>query len=194
MSCDELPDELRIVWNEAGSASSMLSADQLREHARKLEARRRKDYLILILASLSAVAGHVFFVFYFRSLLVRIGSTLCILTFLYLMAAAMARRTRGVPDPAEANGVGFYPGELERRRDWHCWVRSRLMMLACPLILVDLGLSREMAWLSPFLPPIMWSWGVFLLVALGIWGPAKHRKLAHKYQDRIDALNARDRR
>ncbi len=194
MSCDELPDELKMVWSEAGSATSMLSASQLRAQARKLEAKRRKDYLILILASISAVAGYVFFVFYFHSLLVRIGATLCILAFMYLMAAAVARKTRDVPDPAEANGVGFYRGELERQRDWHRWVRSRLMMLVGPLILVDLGLSREMASLSPLIPPIMWSWGVFLLVVLGIWVPAKHGRVARKYQDRIDALDAHDRR
>jgi len=192
MSCEELPDELRSVWNEVGSAGPLLLADQLRAQARKLESRRRKDYFIFTLAALTAIAGYGFFVFYFHSLLVRIGSTLCILAFGYLMAGALARRTRAVLDPADANGVNFYRMELGRRRDWHRWVQSRLMVLALPLILVDIGLAREIAWLSPFLPPIMWSWALFLFVVLGIWGPAKHRRTARKYQDLIDALNARD--
>jgi len=36
----------------------------------------------------------------------------------------------------------------------------------------------------------MWSWGLFLLVVLGIWGPAQHRRMERKYQDRIDTLKA----
>jgi hypothetical protein len=36
----------------------------------------------------------------------------------------------------------------------------------------------------------MWSWALFLLVMLGIWAPATHRRTARKYQDRIDGLDA----
>ena len=194
MPCDELPDELKIAWNEVGSFAPVLSADQVRAEARKLEASRRKQYLLGILIAVSGLPGYLFLVFYFHSLLVRIGATLCLLAFGYLLVGAAARRTRGLPDPADTDGIGFYRAELERRRDWHRFIQLRILMLAPPILLVDLGLAREIARLSPLLPPILWLWGLFLLAVFGFWGPAKHRRAARKYQDRIDALNSRNRR
>lgn len=69
-------------------------------------------------------------------------------------------------------------GEAGRRA-----IPWRLLMIP---ILVAIGLAE----ISRFIPPVIWCWALCLLVVLGIWAPAKHRRLARKYQDRIDALDS----
>ena len=189
MPCDELPDDLKILWKKAGSDLPMFSPDQLRAEAERLQAKRRRDYLALSVAFSSAVPCYAFFILYFHNTLTRLGSGLSLLVFGYLAIDTLVKRARPVPDLGETDGLRFYRAELERKRNWHRGIPWRLLMLAPPIILVDLGLAQIFARLSPFAAPVLWSWGAFLLVVLAIWGPAKHRRLARKYQDRIDTLD-----
>jgi len=190
MPCDNLPDDLKILWKETGMERPMFSPDQLRAEAEKLQAKRRRDDLVLSGAFGSALASYVFFVFYFHNTLTRVGSSLAVLVFGYLAIDALVARARPLPDLAETDGFRFYRAELERKRNWHRGIAWRFLTLLVPVILVSLGLAQFFAKVSPFIPPVMWSWAVFLLVLLGIWAPAKHRKQARKYQDRIDRLDS----
>jgi len=190
MPCDDLPDDLKILWKEAGMDRPVFAPDQLRAEAEKLQAKRRRDYLVLSAAFASALASYAFFVFYFHNTLTRVGSSLAVLVFGYLAIDTLVKRARVLPGLGETDGLRFYRSELERKRNWHRGIPRRLLMLSVPVILVSLGLAQFFAKVSPFIPPVIWSWSVFLLVLLGIWGPAKHRKLARKYQDRIDRLDS----
>jgi len=190
MPCDELPDDLNILWKECEMDRPAFTPNQLRAEADRLRAKRRRNYLVLSVAFSSAVASYVFSFFYFHNTLTRVGSTLSVLVCAYLVVHLMVERARAVPSVGETDGVSFYRSELERRRDWHRGIPWRLLMLPVPLILVDLGLAQIFAKIWPFIAPVMWSWGVFLLVLLGIWAPVKNLKLARKYQDRIDALDS----
>ena len=190
MPCDELPDDLKILWKETVMDRPIFSPHQLRAEAEKLQAKRRKGYLVLSVAFLSAVASYAFFIFYFHNTYTRLGSSLALLVFGYLVIDTLAKRARALPDLGEPDGLCFYRGELEGKRNWHRWLPWRFLMLPVPLILIALGLAQFFAKVSPFIPPVIWSWTVFLLAVLVIWGPAKHRRLAREYQDRIDALDS----
>ena len=190
MPCDELPDDLKILWKEAGMDQPMFSTDQLRAEAKKLQAKQRRDYLVLSVVFSSAVPSYAFFIYFFHNTLTRLGSSLALVVFGYLVIDTLVKRARALPDPGETNGWRFYRAELDRKRNWHRGLPRRFLMLTVPLILVALGLAQFFAQVSPFIPPVIWSWAVFLLIVFAIWGPAKHRRLARKYQDRIDALDS----
>jgi amino acid transporter len=190
MPCDELPDDLKTLWKEAEMDRSIYSPNQLRAEAEKMQAKRRKDNLILSAVFSSAVASYAFFLFYFHNTLTLVGSGLAVVAFGYLVVDVLVRRARALPDPGETDGLRFYRAELERKRNWHRGIPWRFMMLSLPLILVSLGLGQVFAKISPIIPPLIWGWTLFLLVLLWVLGPAKHRKLARKYQERVDRLDS----
>jgi hypothetical protein len=190
MPCSELPDDLKTLWKETGMDQPMSSTAQLQEEAEKLQARRRKGFLLLSAVFFSAVVSYAFFVFYFQNILTRLGSSLALVVFGYLVIDTLVRRARVLPDLGAIDGLRFYRAELKRKRDWHRGVPLRFLLILVPLILVSLGLAQIFAKVSPFIPPVILSWTVALLVVLGIWAPAKHRRLARKYQDQIDALDS----
>jgi hypothetical protein len=43
---------------------------------------------------------------------------------------------------------------------------------------------------SAFLAGVSLSWGVFLLGLCGAWVPVRNSRMARRYQERIDALDA----
>jgi len=155
-----------------------------------MQARRRRERIIEGVAFSFAMVSYAGFFFYFyNNILTRIGGILSALAFGYLVVHILLERARAKPYPADADGVHFYLAELERRRDWHRWVVWRSPMLVPPLVLFDLGFAQIFGKLAPFIAPMIWSGCVFILVALAVWAPAKHLKLAKEYQDRIDALD-----
>jgi len=164
------------------------SPDQLRAQAEKFQAKQRKFYLMVIIAFSFAVASYVFCFFLFHNTLLRVGSTLSAVAFGYLVVDFMVKRARAMPDPAETDGIRYYRTELERNRDYHRGVPWRFLLLPVPLVMVDIGLAQFCANISPVIPPILWSWAVFLVILLAVWAPMKHRKAARKYQELLDAL------
>jgi hypothetical protein len=136
------------------------------------------------------VAFYALTFFYVHNSLTRIGSTLSVLVCGYWLVHVLAERARVATDLGETDGVRFYRAELERTRDWHRGLSWRFVLLALPLALCDLGFGQIFAKFSPILAPLMWLTAASLLAALAIWVPLKHLKLARKYQDRIDALEA----
>jgi len=191
MPCDDLPDDLRILWKEAGTDRPMFSVDQLRDETERMQARRRRGYIVagVCMSFFVAFYALVFFLYVHNSL-TRIGSTLSVLVCGYWLVHVLAERARVATDLGETDGVRFYRAELERTRDWHRGVSWRLVLLALPLVLCDLGFAQIFAKFSPIVAPLMWLTAASLLAALAIWAPLKHLKLARKYQDRIDALEA----
>jgi hypothetical protein len=193
MPCDELPDDLKIPWKEAGMHGQVFSPGQLRAEAEKLRASLRRVYLIVSVGFSTAVATYAFIIFnfhYFHNTLMLLGSSLALLAFGYLVIDTLAKRARALPDLGETDGLRFYRSELERKRDWHRGLPWRLRMVLVPLILVGFGAAQMLAKISTFLALVILSWAVFVLIVIGIWGPAKHRRVARKYQDRINALDS----
>lgn len=191
MSCNDLPDDLKILWKEAGTSRPVFSADQLRQETEKMQARRRKERIVGGVAfSSGAVCYAIFFFYFYNNTLTRIGAILSALAFGYLVVHMLLERARAVPCTGETAGIHFYRAELERRRDWHRWVVWRSPILAPPLILFDLGFAQIFGKLAPFVAPMIWSGCLLGLVVLVVWAPIKHHRTARKYQERIDTLNA----
>lgn len=191
MACDDLPDDLKILWKEAGTDRLMFSPDQLRQETEKMQAKRRRGYIVMGIACSLVVACLAGSFFYFRNPLTRIGAILGILAYGYWVIYILRERARAVPDPADTDGVGFYRAELERMRDWHRGMRAwRMSILVPPFIVYDLGLALTFAKLAPWMVLFVWFDCPVFLGLLAIWAPIKHRRLARKYQDRIDTLDA----
>ena len=190
MSCDYLPDELKILWKEAGSDQPAFSPDQLRREMNRLEAARRRRCSVLIVSMMLIVAGYGLSFFAFPNTLARIGATLSVLVCAYWLVHALVERVRAAPDPGETGGVRFYRTALERVRDEHRWMSRRWLLLPGPFILLDIGCAQLYAKASPFIVPFVCFDCALLVAVLAIWAPAKNRKLARQFQDRIDALDA----
>jgi len=193
MPCDELPDGLKTLWKEAGMHGQVFLPGQLRMEAEKLRASLRRTYLIVSVGYSTAVATYAFIIFnlhYLHNTLMLLGSGLAMLAFGYLVIESLAKRARALPDLGETDGLRFYRSELERKRDWHRGLPWRLQMVLVPLILVGLGAAQMLAEISTFFALVILSWAAFVLVVIGIWGPVKHRRVARKYQDRINALDS----
>jgi hypothetical protein len=193
MPCDELPDDLRIPWKEAGMNGQVFSPNQLRAEAEKMRAKMRRLYLGLSVGFSTAVASYAIIIFnfhIFHNTLMLIGSSFSLVGFGYLAIYALVKRARTLPDLGETDGLRFYRTELERKRDWIRGIGWRLPVMWVPIFLVDLGLTQFLLKISPFLAGVNLSWGVFLLGFIGVWFPVKNNRMARKYQERIDALDS----
>jgi hypothetical protein len=193
MPCDELPDDLKIFWKEAGMNGQVFSPNQLRAEAKKMQAKRRRSYLIVSVVCSTMAATYAFIAFnfhYFHNALMLVGSSLSLVGFGYLVIDTLVKRARAMPDLGETDGLRFYRTELERKRDWVRGTGWRLPMVWVPVFLVDLGLTQWLLKTSAFLAGANLSVGVFCLVFIGAWVPLRNSRLARKYQKRIDALDS----
>lgn len=190
MRCDDLPDDLRILWKEGGTDRPTFSLEQLRENTARLLARRRRGSAILGSCMAVFVATFALCFFCFHNNLTRIGSVLGVFGFGYWLVDLLEERARAVPDLGETDGVRFYRAELERVRDWHRGLRRRLLVIPVPSILFNLGFAQLYAKRFAFVAPLMWIEGAFMLAVFAIWAPVGHARLARKVQSRIDALDA----
>jgi hypothetical protein len=190
MPCDDLPDDLNILWKEAGTDRPMFSLDQLRKDTERMQARRRRGYIVLAVCLSFFVACFALSFFLFHNTLTRIGSILGVFGFGYWLIHLLVERARTVPDLGETGAVRFYRAELERARDSPRSTMWRWLILPAPFILFDLGFSGIYAKRLPFIGPFLWFDCAFLLAVFAIWAPLKYLGLARKYQSRIDALDA----
>jgi len=197
MPCDELPDELpddlKIAWKEAGMNGQVFSPNQLRAEAEKMRAKMRRRYLLLSVGFSTAVASYAFIIFnfhFFHNTLMLIGSSSSLVGFGYLVIYTLVKRARALPDPGETDALRSYRTELERKRDWIRGIGWRLPVMWVPIFLVDLGLTQLLLKTSPFFAGVNLSWGMFLLGLIGVWFPVKNHRMARKYQERIDALES----
>jgi len=192
MPCDDLPDDLKILWKEAGANPPMFSTDQLRKEIERMQARRRRGNLVLgvCMAFFVACFTMSFFFFPFNNTLTRIGSIVSVLVCGGWLVLILREGARVGSDPGDTPGVRFYRAELERARDSHRGLLWRFLLLPPPFILLDLGLAQALAKFSPFVAPLMWFDCALLLAAFVILVPMKQLRLARKYQSRIDALDA----
>jgi Ca2+/Na+ antiporter len=189
MACNDLPNDLKILWNETGKDGPMFSPEQLRNETQKMQAKRRKGYIVLGVAFSAMVASLAIAFFLFHNTLARIGSILGVVSCGYWVVYLAAERARTAPDPAETNGVRHYRAELERMRDWHRGIGSwRAPILIPPFFLFDLGAAQTFGKAAPWVWLFVWFDVTIFLGVVAIGAPIKHRRTARKYQERIDAL------
>ncbi len=199
MACDELPDELpddlKIPWKEAGMNGHVFSPHQLRAEAEKIQAKMRRLYLVVSFGFSSAVASYAliiltFHYFHYHNALMLIGSTLSLVGFGYLVVDALLKRSRVLTEVGETDGRRFYRAELERKRDLIRGIGWRVPMVCVAAFVVDLGVTQELLKISGFLAGVSFSFGVFVLGLGAAWVPVRNSRMARKYQERIDALDS----
>lgn len=190
MACDDVPDDLKSLWKEAGADRPMFSPDQFRQATEKMQARRRKGAVVLAAAMAIFVACYAIVFFCIpNNTLTRIGSILSVFVCGTWLVHILVERARAASDPGETDSVRFYRAELERARHKHRGLVWRLALLAPPFILWDIGFAQIFTKAAWFVAPVMWFDCVFLLAVFAIVGPLKQLKLERKCQDRIDALD-----
>jgi len=188
MSCDELPDNLKLLWTEVGTNPSMFSPDELRSGMNRLQAKRRKGQIVLVACLLLLGVSYGISLLLFSNTLARLGGTLTAVVCGYWLIHARKERARTVPGPDERDGFGFYRAELEHARDNHRWMAWRWLLLLGPFILFDIGVAQTYAKIWPLIVPFACFDCALLLGVFAIWLPVKNFRLARKYQDCIDAL------
>jgi hypothetical protein len=189
MPCEELPDDLKIPWKEAGASPCMFSLDEFRREANRLQARLRRGYIVLGAVMLIMITAYGIGFFLFPSTLARLGATLTVLVCGYWLLHGLVERVRVAPDPGDLDGLRFYRAELEHARDNCRWMSWRWLLLLGPFILFDVGVAQIYAKVWPLIVPFACFDCALLLAVLAIWAPVKHRRTARKYQQRIDALD-----
>lgn len=190
MPCNELPDDLEILWKEAGANPSRFPLDEFRKETNRLQARRRRGYIVLGASLLVMIGAYGLGFFLFANALARLGATLSVLVCGYWLVHAVVERARVAPDPADLDGLRFYRAELEHARDNCRWMSWRWLLLLGPFVLFDIGVAQIYAKVWPLIVPFACFDCALLLAVFAIWAPVKHFRLARKYQECIDALDA----
>jgi len=190
MPCDELPDNLKILWKEVGANPSMFSPDQLRRETDRLQAKRRRGQIVVVSCMLLFIATYGLAFFLFPNTLARLGGALTVIVCSYWLVHALMERARAASDPGEKDGLSFYRAELEHTRDTHRWLSWRWLLLLGPSVLFDIGVAQIYAKIWPLIVPFACFDCALLLAAFAVWLPLKNFRLARKYQDCIDALDA----
>lgn len=187
--CDELPENLKSLWNAIGADRPTFSPDQMRKEMMRVQAKRRRGQTVLISAMLLVTGGYCLALFLFPNMLARIGATLAVIVCGYWLIHVFVERCRQAEDPGETDGRHFYKVQLEHARDDLRWMSWRWLLLPWPFILFDIGCAQMYAKAAPVIVWFVCFDCALLIAALGIWAPIKNLRLARKYQERIDALN-----
>lgn len=190
MPCEELPDNLKILWKEVGANPSMFSLDQLRNETNRLQAKRRKGQIVLVACMPVFAASYGFSFFLFPNTLARLGGILTVIVCGYWLVHALMERVRVAPDPGEKDGLTFYRAELEHTRDLHRWLSWRWLLLLGPFVVFDIGVAQLYAKDWPLVVLFACLDCALLLAVFAIWLPVKNFRLARKYQDLINKLDA----
>jgi Flp pilus assembly protein TadB len=190
MPCDDSPDDVKTLWQEAGKDRPVFSPDQLRKDTERLQARRRRGNSILLVCLSIIVATFALGFFLVHNTLGRTGSILAVLAFGHWLVHILVERARTTPDLGETSALLFYRAELVRTRDFNRHLVWRWLLIPLPNILFDLGLVQTYAKRFPFFAPLEGFVSAVVLAVFLVWAPVKHLRAARRYQGRIDALDA----
>jgi hypothetical protein len=191
MRSDYLPDDLKRLWKELAATPVRVSPDDLRREARRLRTGLRlRNSFVAVVCGLIIVA-YCFFFFRSKIALERVGSALSIAGAANMIVQFLKRPGRTLPDSGAIESIRFYRAELERHRDFHRGRGVFSWLLPClpgPILFnVAFALDRPR-----FAPIVAVQMAVFLMAA-AIVVPLNLR-MARKYQSRLDALDASERR
>jgi len=188
---EQLPDNLRNLWQSQNVDHTPMSLEQIREKARdyqrKVRWRNAREYAAIV--AISVFFGST--IFRVPLAWMRVGASLCILGGWYVAYQIYRRaRSRTAPtDLAPANCMEFYRGELVRQRDflqgiWRWYLGPLIPGLAW--IVVAAGVA------NPGHVPHVWRFlgGYALAIAIAFFLIARmNLNAAGKLQNQIEELD-----
>ena len=152
---DELrPDDMEELWRNQPYAPPASSAADMREKARRLEANMRRGFHGIAALMIFGAAGYASFLYFFPSLIHRIGASLTLAGYLFC-AYQLYNRVRLAKVPP---GVGLttgarYRAELGRQREFclNAWRTFLLPFVPGPAVFLmgflvpDQGVAKAIA-------------------------------------------------
>jgi Flp pilus assembly pilin Flp len=189
MPDDDVPNNLKTLWEGMNTNPLHLSPDQLREEAEKLQKGLRKRSIVVRLVALLVIAGFALLLTHFHSALQRIGSALAILGGTDMFVTQLRRRpARVMPDTGQTECIRFYRAALERQRDFHrgTWF-GWLLRLTLPagVLIFCAGTALADPEHATVVGLIAAVWLIMAVRAVQL-----SLRLARMFQGRIDALDA----
>jgi hypothetical protein len=193
MSNDNLPDELRSLWQDQQTGAFQMSRDQLNQGVKRLNKTIQRRKLLIYFIGLFEIAAFMLFFFLFRSWMERVGACLTIAGMSFIMGQIWLNQRDSRTHSAIASALGltdpvlFYRAELERQRDFHrgMWLWSRLAVFAPGPILFMAGAAIA----HPEATTGFLAMCAVFLIMLFIAVPLNWRQ-SRKYQRQIQALEA----
>ena len=179
MPNEQLPDDLRSVWQNQPVEKTPMPLEEIQRRARRFEKRIDRRNLREYAGAAIGIAAYTFYIFIFHSLVIRAGSVLVIAGVLYVVVQLYRRASSGsLPaDLGVAASVEFHRRELVRQRDM---LRSVWRWYIAPIVP---GLAVFSAGsIPPHSPAWAYLWlALFFFVTLGgiVW-------LNRRAADRLD--------
>lgn len=194
MPNEPVSNDVRKLWQNQTSEPISISTDELRKMAAKLTRRTRFRNIREYVAALCVIAAHAYYLYIFRSTVIRIGSFLTIagvLLVVYLLHKTGSAAT--VPGNMALNAcLDFYQAELERQRDLlsNVWLWYILPLVPGTIVFL-LGLY-ELASRRPGVHVHHGHIAVMAVVCaiIFVFIAQLNRWAARKFQKRIDMLEA----
>ncbi|HTU43672.1 MAG TPA: sigma-70 family RNA polymerase sigma factor [Bryobacteraceae bacterium] len=186
------PNDMRNVWQNQPMESTRMSVEELRHKAGKFQKRIQLRNLREYIAVLFVVVGFGFYLKWFPSVAMRVGSGLTIAAALYV--AYQLHRIGSAETLPEDCGfeccIDFHRRELERQRDllrriW--WWYLGPFVPGMLVFLVGLQVAREPRFPHhgiPFVVDLAFCALVFVLIG------RLNQRTAHRLQRQIDDLHA----
>jgi hypothetical protein len=189
MPDDDVPNNLKVLWEGMNTNPLQISPERLRMEAEKLQKGLRRRSVGVRLVALLVIAGFGLLITHFHSALQRVGSALAILGGIDMFVTQLrGRPARVIPDMGQTECIRFYRAALERQRNFHGagWF-GWLLRLTLPAGVLTFCVGTALA--APAHATVI---GLIAAVWLIMAARAVQlsRKLARMFQGRIDALDA----
>jgi hypothetical protein len=190
MKANDHSDEICMMWQNQIAAPFRMTPEQMRDRVTKLNAKlRRGSWFAYAICIVEIVAFTWFFVI-FPNPLQRIGSALTIAAMLYLMVQVRRHRVSTAAAAAAIvvkPSAEYYRAALERQRDFHqggrFWARVFALLPGPLLFLIGAGQAETSDAGGLGMVAAM-------LVFVGVMAAVVNRRLARRYQARIDDVNS----
>jgi len=162
---DELgPDDMEDLWRNQPFEPHSSSAADMRGKAQKLEANMRRGFRGMAVLMIFGEAGYASFLYFFPSLIHRIGASLTLAGYLFGAYQIYKRVRLGKAPPSVVSATGArYRAELGRQRDFclSAWRTFLLPFVPGPAVFImgflvpDQGVAKAVGLttaliLSPF--------------------------------------------
>jgi len=189
MPDDDVPNNLKTLWEGMNTNPLQISPEGLRMEAEKLQKGLRRRAALVCGIALLVIAAFALLLTHFHGFLQRIGSALAILGGIDMFVTQLRRRpARGMPDVGQTECIRFYRAALERQRNFHrgTWV-GWLLRLTLPtgVLIFCAGTALADPEHATVIGLIAAAWLIMAVRAVQL-----SRRLARMFQSRIDALDA----
>ena len=137
---DELgPDDMEDLWRNQPFEPHSSSAADMRGKAQKLEASMRRGFRGMAVLMIFGAAGYASFLYFFPSLIHRIGASLTLAGYLFCAYQIYKRVRLGKASPSVVSATGTrYRAELGQQRDFclNAWRTFLLPFVPGPAVFI----------------------------------------------------------